>query len=92
MNNAFEGWNGRAAIAWPELGIQAALEADGALDRFMLYMPVNRSDFFCLEPMSHLPNGHHLPDFGGLTPLAPGEALAGTVTILMSTLPVQPKG
>lgn len=73
MNNAFEGWNGRAAIAWPELGIQAALEADGALDRFMLYMPVNRSDFFCLEPMSHLPNGHHLPDFGGLTPLAPGR-------------------
>lgn len=89
MNNAFEGWNGRAAIAWPELGIQAALEADGALDRFMLYMPVNRSDFFCLEPMSHLPNGHHLPDFGGLAPLAPGEVLAGTVTILMSALPVR---
>ncbi|RXT26709.1 aldose epimerase [Rhizobium leguminosarum] len=89
MNNAFEGWNGRAAIVWPELGIQAALEADGALDRFMLYMPVNRSDFFCLEPMSHLPNGHHLPDFGGLAPLAPGEALAGTVTILISALPVR---
>ncbi|WP_163883363.1 aldose 1-epimerase [Rhizobium laguerreae] len=88
MNNAFEGWNGRAAIAWPELGIQSALEADGALDRFMLYMPVNRSDFFCLEPMSHLPNGHHLSDFGGLTALAPGEVLAGTVTILMSALPV----
>jgi aldose 1-epimerase len=88
MNNAFEGWNGRAAIAWPELGIQAALEADGALDRFLLFMPVNRSDFFCLEPMSHLPNGHHLPDFGGLTALAPGEVLAGTVTILMSALPV----
>ncbi|MBP2443606.1 aldose 1-epimerase [Rhizobium leguminosarum] len=92
MNNAFEGWNGRAAIAWPELGIQAALEADGALDRFMLYMPVDRSDFFCLEPMSHLPNGHHLPDLGGLTPLAPGEVLAGEVTILMSALPIQSEG
>ncbi|MBB4237859.1 aldose 1-epimerase [Rhizobium esperanzae] len=92
MNNAFEGWDGRAVIAWPELGIQAALEADGALDRFMLYMPVDRSDFFCLEPMSHLPNGHHLPGFGGLKPLAPGEVLAGKVTILMSALPVQPEG
>ncbi|EJT03959.1 aldose 1-epimerase [Rhizobium sp. CCGE 510] len=92
MNNAFEGWNGQAAIVWPELGIQAALEADGALDRFMLYMPVDRSDFFCLEPMSHLPNGHHLPDLGGLTPLAPGEVLAGKVTILMSGLPVQSEG
>ncbi|HWT60012.1 MAG TPA: aldose 1-epimerase [Rhizobium sp.] len=92
MNNAFEGWNGRAAIAWPELGLQAALEADGALDRFMLYMPVDRSDFFCLEPMSHLPNGHHLPDFGGLAPLAPGEILAGTVTIRMSALSAQSEG
>ncbi|MGZ2382071.1 aldose 1-epimerase [Rhizobium brockwellii] len=91
MNNAFEGWNGQAAIDWPELGIQAALEAGGALDRYMLYMPVDWSDFFCLEPMSHLPNGHHLPDFGGLKPLAPGEALAGTVTILLSALPVQPE-
>ncbi|MGO7309737.1 aldose 1-epimerase, partial [Rhizobium ruizarguesonis] len=52
---------------------------------------VNRSDFFCLEPMSHLPNGHHLPDFCGLTSLAPGGALTGTVTILMSALPVQPE-
>ncbi|MBB3524359.1 aldose 1-epimerase [Rhizobium sp. BK456] len=92
MNNAFEGWNGRAAIAWPDLGFQAALEADGALDRFMLYMPVDRNDFFCLEPMSHLPNGHHLPDFGGLMPLAPGEILAGSVTILMSALPAQSEG
>ncbi|WHO74105.1 aldose 1-epimerase [Rhizobium sp. BT03] len=92
MNNAFEGWNGRAAIAWPELGIQAALDADGALERFMLYMPVDRNDFFCLEPMSHLPNGHHLPDFGGLAPLAPGEILAGTVTIRMSGLPAQSEG
>ncbi|ANM12375.1 MULTISPECIES: aldose 1-epimerase [unclassified Rhizobium] len=92
MNNAFEGWNGRAAIAWPELGMQAALEADGALERFMLYMPLDRSDFFCLEPMSHLPNGHHLPDFGGLARLAPGESLAGTVRIVMSGLPAQTEG
>ncbi|ARQ60060.1 UNVERIFIED_ORG: aldose 1-epimerase [Rhizobium etli] len=92
MNNAFEGWNGRAAITWPELGIQAALQADGALDRFMLYMPADRSDFFCLEPMSHLPNGHHLPELGGLIPLSPGEILSGKVTIELSALPVQPEG
>ena len=92
VNNAFEDWDGRAAIAWPELGMQAVLEADAAFDRFMLYMPLDRTDFFCFEPMSHLPNGHHLPDFGGLTPLAPGEVLSGTVTIALSALPVQSKG
>lgn len=92
VNNAFESWNGRAAIAWPELGIQAALDANAALNRFMLYMPLDRTDFFCFEPMSHLPNGHHLPEFGGLTPLAPSEVFSGTVTIAMSALPVQSKG
>ncbi|MBX4928168.1 aldose 1-epimerase [Rhizobium binae] len=92
MNNAFEGWDGRAAIAWPELGFQAALEADAALGRFMLYMRIDRTDFFCLEPMSHLPNGHHLPEFGGLMPLARGEVLSGKVTIDLSALPVQPEG
>lgn len=92
VNNAFEGWNGRAAIAWPELGIEAVLEADAAFDRFMLYMPLDRTDFFCFEPMSHLPNGHHLPALGGLTPLAPGEVLSGKMTIQMSALPVQSEG
>ncbi|ANK87345.1 MULTISPECIES: aldose 1-epimerase [unclassified Rhizobium] len=92
MNNAFEGWNRRATIAWPELGIQAALKAEGALDRFMLYMPTDRNDCFCLEPMSHLPNGHHLPEFGGLTPLAPGEAFAGKMTIDLSALPLPSEG
>lgn len=92
MNNTFEGWDGRAAIAWPELSIQAALEADAALGRFMLYMRTDRTDFFCLEPMSHLPNGHHLPEFGGLIPLSPGEVLSGKVTIELSALPVQPEG
>lgn len=92
VNNAFEGWDGRAAIDWPDLGIRAALEADAAFDRFMLYMPLDRTDFFSFEPMSHLPNGHRLPDFGGLTPLAPGEVLSGTVTIVMSVLPVQSEG
>lgn len=85
-NNAFEGWDGAAAIVWPELGIQAAIEADAAFGIFMLYMPLARTDFFCLEPMSHLPNGHHLPGHGGLTALAPGESLSGTVTIALSRI------
>jgi aldose 1-epimerase len=83
-NNAFGGWNGVAEIVWPESGMQARLEADAIFGTFMLYMPVERTDFFCLEPMSHLPNGHHLPEFGGLTALTPGESLSGTVKIRLS--------
>lgn len=66
INNAFSGWDGRAEIIWPELGLSAELEATPNNDVIMFYTPADRRDFFCLEPMTHLPNGHHLADFGGL--------------------------
>jgi aldose 1-epimerase len=86
VNNAFEGWDGEAAIEWPELGLQLALDADPVFDVGMVYMPTDRTDFFCFEPMSHLPNGHHLPDFGGLRLLAKGESLQGTIRLRLATI------
>ena len=86
VNNAFDGWNGYATIDWPELGLRAKIEAEPIYGRYMIYMPVERMDFFCLEPMSHLPNGHHMPDLGGLTILAPGESLSGRVRISLVKL------
>lgn len=87
VNNAFDGWDGRATILWPELKLRANVEADAVFSRYMLYMPAERADFFCLEPMSHLPNGHHMAELGGLTPLAPGETLSGRVKIELAPLP-----
>ncbi|MEZ2128469.1 MULTISPECIES: aldose 1-epimerase [unclassified Sinorhizobium] len=87
VNNAFGGWDGHATIVWPELGLRAEIEADRIYGRYMLYMPVERADFFCLEPMSHLPNGHHMAGRGGLAILAPGESLSGGVRIGLATLP-----
>lgn len=87
VNNAFGGWDGHAMIAWPELGLRAEIEADRIYDRYMLYMPLERTDFFCLEPMSHLPNGHQMPDLGGLAILAPGKSLSGGVRIALAGLP-----
>ena len=87
VNNAFAGWDGHATIAWPEHGFRAEIEADQNYGRYMLYMPVERTDFFCLEPMSHLANGHHMPGLGGLVILAPGESLSGGVRIGLATLP-----
>ena len=86
VNNAFEGWNGHALIVWPEFGHQAALDADPVFNRYMIYMPIEPTDFFCFEPMSHLPNGHRMKDLGGLTVLAPGESLSGRITIRLSPL------
>jgi aldose 1-epimerase len=85
-NNAFEGWKGQASIAWPEFGLQVVLDADPVFSSYMIYMPIERPDFFCFEPMSHLPDGHHMQDLGGLTVLAPGESLSGRVSIRLSPL------
>lgn len=85
INNAFEDGTGRALIEWPERHLAARIEASPALAHYMLYQPTS-SDFFCFEPMSHLPNGHHLPGLGGLTVLGQNEMLAGDVRISLHHL------
>ena len=48
--------------------------------------PAYARDFFALEPMSHLPDGHNQPDLGGLVRLAPGETLSGGIRLAPETL------
>lgn len=72
VDNAFDGWGGRARIAWPARGLALELEAD--MDYFILYVPPGR-DFFCFEPVDHPINAHNLPGHPGLTVLAPGATL-----------------
>nr|WP_210388081.1 aldose 1-epimerase [Ciceribacter sp. L1K22] len=81
VNNAFAGWDGRAAIEWPELQLAAEINAVSIHDIYMLYMPVDRTDLFCFEPMTHLPNAHHMPGYGGLKRLATGETISSEITI-----------
>ncbi|WP_457588056.1 aldose 1-epimerase [Ensifer canadensis] len=80
LNNAYEGWDGKAVIEWPEHDLCLEIEAEPPLRHFMLYTPED-ADFFCFEPMTHLPNGHHLPGFGGLAVLQSGQSLVGTMTL-----------
>ena len=72
VDHVFDGWQGRARIAWPERGVALELEAD--MDYFILYIPPGR-DFFCFEPVDHPINAHNLPGQPGLSVLAPGATL-----------------
>ena len=85
INNAFDGWQGTAAIHWPEWQLSATLAADPPSGCLMLFQPTDRSDIICLEPMTHLPNGHHRPDLGRLTLLAPSESLSTRLDIDFAT-------
>ncbi|CDX41982.1 conserved hypothetical protein [Mesorhizobium plurifarium] len=87
VNNGFEGWDGAASIVWPERHMRLEIETAPALSRYFVFVsdrtfdPHYREDFFCFEPMSHSANGHNLPDFGGLTVLAPGQGIAVSMTL-----------
>ncbi|TPK97082.1 MULTISPECIES: aldose 1-epimerase [unclassified Mesorhizobium] len=87
VNNGFEGWDGAASVVWPEQHMRLEIETAPALSRYFLFVsdrefdPDYREDFFCFEPMSHSANGHNLPDFGGLTVLAPGQGMAVSMTL-----------
>lgn len=81
VNNALTGWNGRASIIWPEFELAAEIDASPIHDIYMLYMPVDRTDFFCFEPMTHLPNAHHMSGYAGLKRLAAGESIRSEITI-----------
>lgn len=84
LNNCFEGSNGRARIVWPETGLAAEIAADSIFSRYMLYAPDSDRSFFCLEPMSHVPNALAMAGPAGFHVLAPGEALAGGFSITIS--------
>ncbi len=75
INNAFEGWSGQADIVWRDRAMRLVLQADPLFDIMQLYRPATPgTDFFALEPMSHLPGATE-----SLRVLHPGESLSGNM-------------
>lgn len=72
VNNGFCQWNGHCRIEQPELGYALECQAVGA-DYFLLFCPPGL-EFFCVEPVSHPVNAHHLPGRPGLKLLEQGQS------------------
>ncbi|MFT4003831.1 MAG: aldose 1-epimerase [Rhizobium sp.] len=87
VNNGFEGWDGEALICWPERGTALRLVADPVFRHAFIFVsdtdfdPGFQRDYFCFEPMSHLANGHNLPDLGDLKVRKPGDRLSGRIRL-----------
>lgn len=75
-------WSGEGIIERPDLAIRVTASAN--LAHLVVYRGAG-SAFLCLEPVSHATNGFNLHAEGqphtGATFLAPGEAMAATMTI-----------
>ncbi|AZF16800.1 aldose 1-epimerase [Pseudomonas sp. R3-18-08] len=72
VDNGFCEWDGYCLIEQPELGYTLECQATGA-DYFLLYCPPGL-EFFCIEPVSHPVNAHHLPGRPGLKLLEQGQS------------------
>lgn len=87
VNNGFEGWSGEALVTWPERHTALHLTADPIFKHAFVFVsdtkfdPGFKRDYFCFEPMTHLPNGHNLSGLGDLKVLKPGERLSGSVRL-----------
>jgi aldose 1-epimerase len=79
LDNCFDGWDGRASIAWPTRQLRLDIEASEPFRHAVIYTPPGQR-FFCIEPVSHA-NGQV-----GLAPLAAGGTLAGETVFRLSSL------
>ena len=75
LDNGFDGWSGRARIAWPERGLELELTSPDAA-RFQLYSPAQGS-LFVAEPVQNANAALNRPEAdwadAGLRLLACGE-------------------
>lgn len=82
LDNCFGGWDGTAAIRWPERDLRLVMTADPLFGHLVIYIPPGQ-DFFCVEPVSHANDGFNLAARGvagtGVQVLAPGASLRGAV-------------
>lgn len=80
----FEGWEPhQARLVRPEDGIAIELSAQGAFRHLHVFVPDDRA-VLCAEPVSHAPDAINRPELGGanaMQVLAPGDVMAGTMTI-----------
>jgi aldose 1-epimerase len=82
LDHCYSGWDGRAAIDWPDAPYRLVLEGDRKLAHFLLYVPENR-DFFCFEPVSHAVSAFNYPasaEHAALA-LAPSQEISATMTL-----------
>src|SRR5258708_7183929 len=76
LDNCFSGWNGEATLPCMRI------HADPVLRNLQVYTPIG-ADFFCVEPVSHVPdaiNRPALPDDQAMSVLPPGETLTCQMT------------
>ena len=82
VDHGFYGWNGTAEISWPARSVGLTLSAAPPLSFLVIYTPPGQS-YFCVEPVSHLPDAANWQDdrANGWHAIRPGDTLRATIEI-----------
>jgi aldose 1-epimerase len=78
VDNCHTGWQGRAAIDQPDIGLKVTLDASPECRFLHIFAPPG-SDFVCAEPVSAMPDcfgRDEPPEITGVRALAPGETFS----------------
>ena len=84
LDNCFTDWDGTAAIQAGSASLR--IEASAAFRHLQVFTP-SWADFFCVEPVSHVPdalNRDDLPAGQAMHVLAPGEVVGGTIRFILA--------
>jgi aldose 1-epimerase len=81
LDNCFTGWDGQAEMQAGPASLR--IEASAVFRHLQVFTP-HWADFFCVEPVTHVPdavNRPGLPADQAMHVLAPDEALEGTISL-----------
>ncbi|MBS0643685.1 MAG: aldose 1-epimerase [Proteobacteria bacterium] len=84
LDNCFTGWDRSADVRAGAASMR--IEASETFTNLQVFTP-DWGDFFCAEPVSHVPDALNRPDLPpgqAMHVLAPGESLAGTIRFIVT--------
>jgi aldose 1-epimerase len=89
VNHCFTGWDRQAVLVYDQHTV--TLQGGANCGFVQCYQPGPGSGFIAIEPVTHVPNAHHietaLPGETGLRYLEPNESLATTMSMAAAIRP-----
>lgn len=85
LDNCFTGWDGNLTVMRRK--VRVSLTASKELGLLHVYAPPG-ADFFCAEPVSHMPDAINRPgEPGQMQVLRPGETFEASIGYLVEKTP-----
>jgi aldose 1-epimerase len=86
VDTAYTGRRGDLSIEWPGHRFRLDIRPDDLFAHTVVYVPPGE-DYFCVEPVSHMPNAINRPEpasVTGLRVMEPGETLQGVIRFIVA--------